>query len=800
MWSIPYFICVVCLLLKISAETDSITASQSLRDGDTLVSSGGSFELGFFSPGVSKGRYLGIWYKNIPVQTVVWVANREAPVSDMSGSLEINITGSLKLLNGTKSVVWSANPVRLSRDPVLQLLDSGNLVLRDKKDGSTDVYLWQSFDYPSDTLLPGMKLGWDLRTKLNRRLSSWKSPNDPSPGELSNFIELDTYPQVVMLKGTAKYFRGGPWNGLRFSGAPELKTNPMFSFKFVSNEDEVYYVYEMLDRSVITRLVLNDTTSSRLRYVWVEADRSWKVYASVPRDYCDTYGLCGAYGICVISDSPVCQCLEGFKPKQAQSWNAMDWSHGCEHDEPLDCVKGDDFVRFSGVKLPDTAYSWLDNNMNLRECREACSKNCSCMAYANSDISGQGKGCALWFSDLIDIRKFSDGGQDLYIRMPASNRGNNSLLIVAIIVAIIASICGVVLVIWSLFRRKMKAKGQNEEDSRNSAEDLDLPLLKLDAVANATDNFSMNKKLGEGGFGPVYKGLLVNGQNVAVKRLSKSSGQGVNEFLNEVKLIAELQHRNLVKLLSCCIDGGEKILVYEYMPNGSLDSLLFDQTRASALGWSKRFNIICGVARGLLYLHQDSRLRIIHRDLKASNILLDDELNPKISDFGMARTFRGDQTEENTRRIVGTYGYMAPEYAIYGLFSVKSDVFSFGILLLEIVSGKKHHHIIEYAWTLWTEGRPLDLIDPAAADEVLVRVEMVRCVHVGLLCIQQSPDDRPNMSTVVLMLNGESVLPEPKQPGFLIDLVTTKNESCSSSMRNESCSVNDFTITAMEAR
>ncbi|KAL2247563.1 UNVERIFIED_CONTAM: G-type lectin S-receptor-like serine/threonine-protein kinase [Sesamum indicum] len=799
-----------CSMLKTSALTESIAASQSLRDGETMVSNGGSFELGFFSPGNSKNRYLGIWYKNIPVRTIVWVANRKNPIKDMSGSLMINSTGSLLLSDGTNTVVWSTYSTRIPQSPVAQLLDSGNLVVRDIKDGDADSYLWQSFDYPSDTLLPGMKLGWNLRTHLNRRLSSWKSSDDPSPGELSNGIELDAYPQGVMRKGSRKYFRGGPWNGLRFSGAPELKSNPLFDFKFVSNQDEVYYQYRLLNTSVITRLVLNETTSTRQRYVWAEPDMSWKLYASVPRDYCDTYGLCGANGICIISDSPVCKCLEGFKPNFPQSWDAMDWSRGCIHNEPLDCRRKHGFIKFSGLKLPDTTYSWVNESMNLWECREECLKNCSCTAYTNSDIRGGGNGCALWFGDLVDIKQVSGGGQDLYIRMPTPHRENRSPVQIAMIVVPIASVCGLLLGVCYCFRQKLKPKaGENEEDDHPDVfqgEDLDLPLFDLGTVARATENFSMNKKLGEGGFGPVYKGLLVDGQNIAVKRLSMSSGQGVNEFKNEVKLIAKLQHRNLVKLLGCCIEGDQKIVIYEYMPNGSLDSFLFDQTRGPSLDWSKRFNIICGIGRGLLYLHQDSRLRIIHRDLKASNVLLDDELNPKISDFGMARTFGGDQVAENTRRIVGTYGYMAPEYALYGLFSVKSDVFSFGILLLEIVSGKKnrgfdpsqnHHNLIGYAWQLWTEGRPLELVD-SSLDYRLIQPEVKRCIHVGLLCVQQNPEDRPNMSTVVLMLNGESYLPQPKQPGLLIDVVPS--ETCSSSSKNESCSVTDFTITTLEAR
>ncbi|KAJ9553609.1 hypothetical protein OSB04_017654 [Centaurea solstitialis] len=222
-------------------------------------------------------------------------------------------------------------------------------------------------------------------------------------------------------------------------------------------------------------------------------------------------------------------------------------------------------------------------------------------------------------------------------------------------------------------------------------DDLDsMPFFSLHEIAKATDNFSINNKIGEGGFGPVYKGVLEDGKEVAVKRLSETSQQGLDEFKNEVICIAKLQHRNLVKLLGYCIHGNELILVYEYMANKSLDCFLFDETRSSILDWPQRFHIINGMARGILYLHQDSHLQIIHRDLKAGNILLDANMNLKISDFGLARKFVGKDVMAKTKKVVGTYGYISPEYPVHGRFSIKSDVFSFGVLVLEIVSGKKN--------------------------------------------------------------------------------------------------------------
>ncbi|XP_027353878.1 G-type lectin S-receptor-like serine/threonine-protein kinase SD1-1 [Abrus precatorius] len=342
--------------------------------------------------------------------------------------------------------------------------------------------------------------------------------------------------------------------------------------------------------------------------------------------------------------------------------------------------------------------------------------------------------------------------------------------------------------------------------NRLRKEDMDLPTFDLSIIANATNNFSSINKVGEGGFGPVYKGTLIDGQEVAIKRHSKSSDQGLEEFKNEVALIAKLQHRNLVNLLGCCIQGEEKLLIYEYMPNNSLDYFIFDEHRSKLLDWIQRFHIISGVARGLLYLHQDSRLKIIHRDLKTSNILLDAYMNPKISDFGLARTFWGDQVEANTKKVVGTYGYIPPEYAVHGHYSVKSDVFSFGVIVLEIVSGKRNRgfsdpeqylNLLGHAWRLWNQDRPLELIDKHLAESGK-SFEVIRCIHVGLLCVQEKPEDRPDISSIVLMLNGEKTLPQPKAPGFYTgsDL---PNAEASSRMCNP-FTLNKMSITMFEAR
>ncbi|GKB53028.1 putative receptor-like protein kinase [Tanacetum coccineum] len=313
----------------------------------------------------------------------------------------------------------------------------------------------------------------------------------------------------------------------------------------------------------------------------------------------------------------------------------------------------------------------------------------------------------------------------------------------------------------------------------SSAETMDIGTpesLQYDfgTVQVATNDFSEDNKLGRGGFGAVYKGVFEDGHEIAVKRLAMDSGQGDIEFKNEVLLVAKLQHCNLVRLLGFSIHGNERLLIYEFLPNASLDYFLFDPAKREFLDWEKRYKIIKGVAKGLLYLHEDSRLKIIHRDMKASNVLLDAEMNAKIADFGMARLFKPEETQANTSRIVGTYGYMAPEYAMHGQFSVKSDVFSFGVLVLEIVAGQRNQSfqngdsiqdLLSFAWKCWNSKTWSDLIDPTLKNGSGLLRDIIRSIHIGLLCIQDNITDRPTMDLVVLMLKSLSfTLPLPLEP------------------------------------
>ncbi|XP_028772724.1 cysteine-rich receptor-like protein kinase 10 [Neltuma alba] len=394
------------------------------------------------------------------------------------------------------------------------------------------------------------------------------------------------------------------------------------------------------------------------------------------------------------------------------------------------------------------------------------------------------------------------------------------------IIAIVLPTAATILLLISVFSiiclrmRKTRDAIQKGAELDDETEFIESLQLDFETIRSATDNFSDANKLGQGGFGPVYKGKLHNGEEVAVKRLSKNSGQGDIEFKNEVKLMAKLQHRNLARLRGFCLEREERLLIYEFLPNKSLDYLLFDPNHRAQLNWEMRHKIIMGVARGLHYLHQDSQLRIIHRDLKASNILLDAELNPKISDFGMARLFAMDQSQSNTSRIVGTYGYMAPEYAMRGQFSIKSDVFSFGVLILEIICGKKNNSIfheenilnlLSFVWKNWREGTTSNIVDPVLNNAS--SNEIKRCIHIGLLCVQENVADRPTMASVALMLDSHSItLSVPSEPPFLMynrSLPETNSGENNSSGATRSAeggrdyveaSTNEVTITELHPR
>ncbi|XP_059276865.1 G-type lectin S-receptor-like serine/threonine-protein kinase CES101 isoform X2 [Lycium ferocissimum] len=766
------------------SQKDTIFQGQNLRVGEKLESPNKEFRLEFFSLDANKTHYIGIFY-NLPSNTTlfpddyrpVWVANRDNPIPYASSNNLTLDEGDLKIIYGSDSFfLFRSSNDKSARNASATLLDNGNFVLEElNTDGSVNQTWWQSFDHPTDTLLPGMRLGRNSKTGQIWSLTSWISKDIPASGSFTIGINTTGIDQLIIWWMRSVFWMSGPWENGTFANVSRISHYDYADLSFVSTEDEKYVTYSVNKSKTLSR------------------------YAIDVFGFIKERGAAGPFGVCF------------YKP-----------SAGCVTRESIRCpIRNNSWFERRPNSVSGNRFRFLNNNTSLFDCKRQCENNCSCAAF--NSITATGTGCEIWSNvsildsqsqsdvfildgerDLVPIRNGSDTNVPSTFSPPPASppaispdstpRSSDSS------------------------QRTWKAKATallllNQTANRSKKGKIDkkmsheVQLYSLDSLAIATNNFSPGNKLGEGGFGPVYKGELPDGQEVAIKRLSTSSGQGLLEFKNEILLIAKLQHTNLVRLLGFCTQGEERILVYEYMLNKSLDFFLFDSNKRELLNWDTRFRIIEGVAQGLLYLHKYSRLKVIHRDLKSSNILLDADMNPKISDFGMARIFGRQESEANTKRIVGTHGYMSPEYALRGIVSTKTDVFSFGVLLLEIVSGKKNNscydsehplNLIGLAWELWREERALELID-ATLIESCSHDEVMRCIHVGLLCVQDYAKDRPSMSSVVSMLMNDTRQPPPapERPGFFIERGDQRAEISEEVVRY---SINGLSISELTAR
>ena len=416
--------------ISVADAADTLTGNQALVDDgkSSIESSGGVFELGFFSPGKSTNRYVGIWYKKISIRTVIWTANRQAPILDSnSGVLRIR-NARLEISDGA-DVIWSSNSSSSDSNNasvIVQLLDSGNLVM---SNGNASRFIWQSFDFPNDNLLQGMKIGWDLERGLERSLVSWKSTDDPSAGDFTQRVSRIGYPQMLVSKDSVVQFRFGPFDGIQFSGVTYTRQELDFQLSLVRDDREIYSSFGINGNSdpVVRYMLLSDGSIQVLS--WDDESKKWEDYLSVQRDACDQYAVCGAYGNCnntKLRDEADCGCLRGYVPKSPERWKLSDWSNGCIPRTQFDCRNGSDiFVEHSAMKLPDTRTAWFNQTMGLADCKKECLKNCSCTAYSNIDIRQGGTGCLLWFNELLDIRDFKDTGLKFYVRTSSLSTGNH---------------------------------------------------------------------------------------------------------------------------------------------------------------------------------------------------------------------------------------------------------------------------------------------------------------------------------------------------------------------------------------
>ncbi|TKY59361.1 Receptor serine/threonine-protein kinase SD1-8 [Spatholobus suberectus] len=408
------FTTLLALFPTLSISADTLTTSQFLRTNQTLLSPNAIFELGFFSY-TNSTWYLGTWYKTIHDRdrTVVWVANRDAPLENSTGFLKIGDKGNLVIIDQSQKIVWSMNQTTTTNNnnPVLQLLDSGNLVLKEANENDPAKFLWQSFDYPTDTLLPGMKLGWNFDTGVEKHITSWRVTNqDPSSGDFSFKLDYRGLPEIFLWNKNQRIYRSGPWNGERFSGVPEMQpVTDSIKFTFFVGQHEVYYTFSIGNQSLFSRLSVSPVGELQ-RLTWIQSSQLWNKFWYAPKDQCDNYRECGPYGVCDTNASPVCQCVRGFRPKNRQAWNLRDGSDGCVRNTELGCGS-DGFLHVENVKLPETTTVFVNRSMGLVECGDLCRRNCSCTAYANIEIANGGSGCVMWVGELLDVRRYAREGK-----------------------------------------------------------------------------------------------------------------------------------------------------------------------------------------------------------------------------------------------------------------------------------------------------------------------------------------------------------------------------------------------------
>ncbi|EEF33111.1 G-type lectin S-receptor-like serine/threonine-protein kinase At2g19130 [Ricinus communis] len=769
----PWFtlsILYLCLRLMsyLSHGADRISAKQPLSGNQTIVSASGIFVMGFFRPGNSQNYYVGIWY-SVSKETIVWVVNRENPVTDMNAS-ELRISdGNLVLFNEFKIPVWSTNLSSSTSSSSIEavLRDEGNLVLTD---GSNLLEsLWQSFDHPTDTILPGAKLGLNKNTGERAHLNSWKNREDPAPGSFSFILDPNGTSQFVVLNNSKRYWATGPWNGEMFIFAPEMRINYIFNVTYVDNDNESYFSFSVYNSPIMARIVM-DVGGQLLLHSWLEPAKIWSLFWYRPKLQCEAYGYCGAFGVCTETPKSSCNCLVGFEPRLAHEWNLENYSNGCQRNTSLQCGNSssangnsDTFLENHYQVVPDVPK--IVPVESAQRCESICSENCSCTAYAYGNNA-----CSIWFGDLLNLQipVIENGGHTMYIRLASSNISKaykNKGKLVGYVTGLLVALIVVVIVLFITFRR-------NKANKIRKAEEGLLVVFSYKDLQNATKNFS--EKLGEGSFGSVFKGKLHDSSVVAVKKLGSVS-QGDKQFRMEISTTGTIQHTNLVRLRGFCSEGTKKLLVYDYMPNGSLDSFLFQGNKLIVLDWKTRYNIALGTAKGLAYLHDKCKDCIIHCDIKPENILLDGEFGPKVTDFGMAKLFARDFSRVLTT-MRGTIGYLAPEWISGEAITAKADVYSYGMMLFELVSGRRNteksydtkteYFPLRVANLINKDGDVLSLLDPRLEGNSIVE-ELTRVCKVACWCIQENEIQRPSMSRVTYFLEGVLDMELPPIPRLL---------------------------------
>ncbi|KAK3142901.1 hypothetical protein QOZ80_4BG0353780 [Eleusine coracana subsp. coracana] len=778
-----------------SAATDKLFSGQALARDESLVSSNGKFALGFFQTGSKFSNntvhlYLGIWFNKIPKRTPVWTANGANPISNLvSPKLVIASDGNLVIF-AQDTIVWSAPANITVSNTVVVLSDIGNLVLRSSSN-SSDIF-WQSFDYPTDTLLPGAKLGQNKVTGVVRRIVSRKNSVDQAPGIYSNELGLDGMMRLSW-KLSTEYWNSGKWNGRFFDSLPFMSPSnipgttqkPDFvNHTLINNTQEIYFTDTLLDESMILHVLLSASGQWKVR-IWDTQRQDWLTPTNEPENQCDVYAVCGAFTICSYNTTPFCYCMKGFSIRSAEDWDLEDRTGGCIRNIPLDCrgsdrhgtYTTDKFYSMPFIKLHQNGIG-IPNATTAQACAQVCLSDCSCTAYSyNKGV------CFIWHDELINIVA-DDSGNTLYLRLAAKevqiskNKKNGIIIGVTISVNTIV-LC--LIILMAIMRMKKWSSHAMDNDNNGG---IGIIAFKYVDIRHATKNFS--EKLGGGGFGSVFKGCLSNSVAIAVKMLD-SPRQGEKQFRAEVCSIGIIHHVNLVKLIGFCCEGDRRLLVYELMENGSLDAHLF-QNHGTILDWDTRYHIVLGVARGIAYLHHSCQDCIVHCDIKPENILLDKSFTPKVADFGMAKILGRDFSRAVTT-MRGTIGYLAPEWISGTAITSKVDVYSFGMVLFEIISGKRNTSNLSLSNDGYKGYFPLQVAEKLHDGDVgnlvdeklhgLVNLQEVqRVCKIACWCIQDNEFDRPTMIEVVQSLLGVFEPSMPLVPRLLHTVFSGGLPSC----------------------
>ncbi|XP_057975208.1 G-type lectin S-receptor-like serine/threonine-protein kinase At5g35370 [Malania oleifera] len=767
--------------------------------GAFLFSRNGTFKAAIFNPGAQQTSFY-LCIIHVASNIVIWSANRDTPISK-SGKMMLTVNG-LTMIDQDGSLKWST-PALQSSASALVLTDDGNLVLLDQFNDS----LWESFHYPTDTIVMGQSL------PVGSILSSGVSSYNLSTGDYMFVITSDN---AIM-----------QWRGLTYwklSTETNAYTNSNYPVEFMAINNTGFYLFGRNGSVVVIQVILSHShfrvaklDNSGQFIVGSFSGSNWNQEFLGPVDECQIPFICGRIGLCAdstLSNTPVCSCPSGFQadPQNTSSCAPSDVSYSlpvaCNSTNDRNLLNSSTFSYIGlGYGMKYFAIDFLEPvkyGVDLSVCEDLCSGDCRCLGIFYENSSGS---CYMLENELGSImsRSTSKNSQLGYIKLqigalPAdldhNDRFSNRGKIFPIIDQVVLPIAGFFLLValgflWWRRRRLCKARerklGYPYSPSSGERDAFSIPGLPLrfeyKELEMATDNFRTH--IGSGGFGAVYKGTLHDNTVVAVKKITNLGIQGKKEFYTEIAVIGNIHHVNLVKLRGFCAQGRQRLLVYEYMNRGSLDRTLFGS--GPVLVWQDRFDIVLGTARGLAYLHSGCEHKIIHCDIKPENILLHDHLQAKISDFGLSKLLSPEQSSLFTT-MRGTRGYLAPEWLTSCAISEKTDVYSFGMVLLEILSGRKNCFLRTqsysvddnnscsghstslgskivyfplFALEMHEKGRYLELADPRLEGRVESE-EVEKLVRVALCCVHEDPALRPDMATVVGMLEGGIPLVQPR--------------------------------------